>query len=63
MNYTISECICPKCGHKFPIPRRDNKRRERGHKKRLFCPYCNEVMNMLEVREGDYDKFWGECDN
>lgn len=54
MNYTISECICPTCGGKFPIPRRDDRQREKGHHKRIFCPYCQKVTNMLEVREGDY---------
>jgi hypothetical protein len=54
MTFTISYCKCPKCGNKFPIPRQNNRKRERGHHKWIYCPICLEKTNMLEIREGDY---------
>lgn len=50
----ISNCICPECGHTFPIPRRMDRQRPKRHIKDLYCPFCGRVQKMLEVREGDY---------
>lgn len=32
----------------------DNKKREKGHLKKLYCPCCKQEVNHLEVREIDY---------
>lgn len=46
--YEISDCLCPECGNKFPIPRRKSCRRKNGHKKVIWCPFCNKKINMKE---------------
>jgi uncharacterized protein YbaR (Trm112 family) len=55
-NYTISYCYCPECKHSIPIPRRNNIKRKNGHIKDLYCPYCNKVTKMTEVKEGQYTR-------
>lgn len=53
-NFTISDFYCTKCGNKgVPIPRRDSRIREKGHLKRLYCIYCKEVVNHVEIRACD----------
>ena len=47
----IHACQCPNCGRYMFVPRRKNKLRERGHRKRLYCPYCKRVTNMYEESE------------
>ena len=44
----IHECTCTVCGGKMYVPRDRSRLRERGHKKRLFCPYCGKRINMEE---------------
>lgn len=46
--------ICPGCGKKMFVPRKRGKKREDGHKKRIWCPYCNKVQNFDEYKEGMY---------
>lgn len=41
-SYTISTCICPDCGLKFPISRKKAEAREKGHHKYIWCPNCKE---------------------
>lgn len=53
-NFTISKLICPDCGGEFPIPRSNCNKREKGHHKKLWCPFCKREVNMLEIRENDY---------
>ena len=57
-NFIISYLICPQCGMKYPIPRKNGQQREKGHRKRFFCPICATVFNMKEIREGDYEDEW-----
>lgn len=46
-----SEFYCTKCGQKgIPIMRPDNKCREPGHLKKLYCLHCGEVTNHCEIR-------------
>ena len=49
----ISLFICPECGGKFPLPRVKSMRREKGHIKDLWCPYCKAVVKTLEIRPKD----------
>jgi len=46
----ISRFICPECGNQIPLPR-VKKQREKNHKKDIFCPWCNKITTMLEIRE------------
>ena len=48
--FEIVDFVCPECGNKFPIPRPNNKRREKGHIKDLWCPFCEKVVKMKEVK-------------
>lgn len=49
----ISRCHCPNCGGIMPIPRKPGRARSIGHKKWLYCPFCNTMVNMTEERDGD----------
>lgn len=53
-SFSISTMICPGCGKKMFVPRKRGKKREDGHKKRIWCPYCNKVQNFDEYKEGMY---------
>lgn len=51
---TISEFYCTKCGKKgMPLARKRAKLRQGEHLKKLFCIYCQEEINHLEIRESD----------
>ena len=57
-NFSISEMYCTKCENKgLDIPRKDNRRREPGHLKKLYCIYCQQEQNHVEIREiySDYN--------
>lgn len=57
----ISYCVCPECKNYIPIPRRVKAAREKGHKKDLYCPWCNKVVTTTEIRYGDaYRNMAGE---
>lgn len=46
----ISDFYCTKCGHKgIPVIR--TKEKEPGHLKKLFCLYCQEETNMVEIKQ------------
>ena len=53
-NFTISRFYCPKCNSAMTVPRIRN--RERNHHKTLWCPVCQKIQVMTEVRECDYVK-------
>lgn len=47
----LSDFYCTCCGHKgIPIVRKAGKEKEPGHLKKLFCLYCGEEQNMVEVK-------------
>ena len=47
----ISDFYCTKCGKKgLPVVRKTGKEREPGHLKKLFCLYCQEEVNMVEIK-------------
>lgn len=52
--FTISDFICEECGKNFPLPRKTNQCREKGHIKTFYCPYCKKKTNHLEERDCDY---------
>jgi uncharacterized CHY-type Zn-finger protein len=57
----ISRCECPNCKNTFPIPRLPHQARERGHKKDIWCPFCQKRVTMTEYRYGDaYMNAYGE---
>lgn len=54
VNCKISELICPGCGNIIPIPRKPGRSRPKNHIKDFYCPYCNCVQKMTEVRNNDF---------
>ena len=50
--YTISRFICPECNNIIPLPRR--KCKEKGHKKKIYCPYCKMEQNFKEIKENEF---------
>lgn len=47
-----SDFYCTKCGNKgIPIARKIGKQKEPGHLKKLYCLYCKEEVNFVEVKE------------
>ncbi len=46
-----SDFYCTKCGHKgIPIVRAKGAQREPGHLKRLYCLFCQEEHNHVEIK-------------
>lgn len=42
-------CIC--CGNKgIPLARREGRRREQHHRKKMYCRFCKEEVNHIECR-------------
>lgn len=52
----LSDFYCTYCGHKgIPVIRKVGAERESGHLKKLFCLYCQQERNMVEIRnKGKY---------
>lgn len=63
--YSQSDFYCIKCGKKgTPILRKTNKQRVKGHHKKMYCPWCKEVHNSVEIRSyGDLEKFQEDYKN
>ncbi len=53
-NYSISNFICQECGNGFPLPRQNNRKRNKRHIKDLWCPHCKKVVKTTELREDDF---------
>ena len=48
---SLSNFYCTCCGHKgIPIIRKPGRFKEPGHLKKLFCLYCQEEKNMVEIK-------------
>ena len=51
MKCAISKMYCTKCGKEgISIPRKNGKYREAGHLKSLYCIYCKETRNHVEIK-------------
>ena len=47
----VSRFFCTRCGREgIPIPRKNNRAREAGHLKKLWCIYCKDEVNHVEVK-------------
>lgn len=56
-NFAISKMYCTKCGNEgICIPRKNNKYKEPGHLKKIYCIHCQKEQNHVEIRPigGDY---------
>lgn len=50
-NKLMSDFYCTNCGKKgIPILRKKGSERENGHLKKMFCIYCNQEENMVEIK-------------
>ena len=50
-NNKFSDFYCTCCGRKgIPIIRTVGKEKEPGHLKKLYCLYCGEEKNMVEIK-------------
>ena len=45
----IHDFKCPDCGNIIPLARKKSRRRGRGHKKDIFCPFCKEMKTFTEI--------------
>ena len=53
-HFSISNFYCTKCGNQgIPISRKNGSRRGYQHLKKLYCIYCKEEVNHIEVRDID----------
>lgn len=47
----IHDFYCLNCGHKsLPCLRPQAHRREKFHRKKLYCPHCGLTVNHIEVK-------------
>lgn len=52
VKFSSSRFFCTECGNEgIPIMREYNKKREKGHLKRLFCLYCGREVNHAEISD------------
>lgn len=50
-NFTMSDFYCTQCGKKtFSLPRQASAQREPGHLKNLYCIFCKQTNNCVEIR-------------
>lgn len=47
----MSDFYCLQCGNRgIPLPRSKGHRREKFHRKKLYCPHCKTDVNHAEVK-------------
>lgn len=55
MKYIESEMICTICNQRgIPVPRKENRTRERNHIKHMYCVYCKKKTPHREIRTIDF---------
>ena len=64
---SISDFYCTQCGKKgIPVIRKNGKQKEAGHLKKLYCIYCHQETNHVEIRGDEkytYNDFKTEFNN
>ena len=49
--FDFSSFYCPNCGKKsMDLPRPHSLARQAFHRKKLYCPWCKETYNCIEIR-------------
>ena len=38
------------CGYNFPVWRPAGRRKEKNHKKWLYCPFCGKMDNFIKAQ-------------
>ena len=50
-NHESRDFYCLNCGKQnIPIHRNHGRMKEKGHRKRLYCPWCKQEVNHIECR-------------
>lgn len=49
-NMETHDFYCLNCGKSIPLPRKQGFQPARFHRKKLYCPYCQVVINMVECK-------------
>ena len=49
---------CPKCNRTVEIWRKTSKQKKKGHTKHMWCPYCNEIVGFVELKNTMSDDGW-----
>lgn len=50
-NTVMSDFYCLRCGRSgIPVMRKVSLQRESGHRKRLWCPWCQVEVNHAEIK-------------
>ena len=52
-SYVRSDFYCPNCGKSVSIQRRKGYQRASGHRKKMYCPWCRNTLNMIECKTQD----------
>lgn len=63
--YEQSDFYCVKCGQKgIALMRKASKRRESGHHKKLYCPWCKKEYNHVEINNRyELERFQEDFEN
>lgn len=52
MNFEQSEFYCIQCGQLgIPCLRKQARKREKFHRKKLYCPHCKLTINHIECKD------------
>ena len=55
MKYIESEMICTICNQRgIPVPRKEDRKRERNHIKHMYCVHCKKKTPHREIRNIDF---------
>lgn len=53
-DYTTHDFYCLNCGRRaIPIARHTGHMHGKFHYKRLYCPWCRNTVNHIEIRTGE----------
>lgn len=53
-SFLMHEFYCMNCGNRsYSLPRKQNKMKEKFHRKALFCPHCKCDVNHIECRNDE----------
>jgi len=42
--------VCPKCGYKIDFWRYATHQHKAGHRKNMWCPFCQKRQKMIEIK-------------
>lgn len=48
MQYETHDFFCLNCGNKISLMRKSSKRKEKFHRKLIYCPCCKTKVNHIE---------------